>query len=235
MVIEKNIERLLYLASSLVLNLIIFTLLSLYLFVKVEIKQKATPMQVYLEEMERPVEEIRFAGGKGATQERPKAGEGIVKRGQGKMESSPMEVKREVGDTQVPAGIPKEDVSILREIEQRIKGREKEVENEGVRGVDLGDIVAVVSPSGVGISSSGRATVYVPPFPKIYSDEPLSPLKLRIWVEPSGVVSKVQVIQKSGSPQVDQKMIEFVKGIRFEAIGEKVVQTGIITFRFKGG
>ncbi len=235
MVIEKNIERLLYLASSLVLNLIIFTLLSLYLFVKVEIKQKATPMQVYLEEMERPVEEIRFVGGKGATQERPKAGEGIVKRGQGKMESSPMEVKREVGDIQVPAGTPKEDVSILREIEQKIKGREKEVEKEGVRGVDLGDIVAVVSPSGVGISSSGRATVYVPPFPRIYSDEPLSPLKLRIWVEPSGVVSKVQVIQKSGSPQVDQKMIEFVKGIRFEAIGERVVQTGIITFRFKGG
>lgn len=146
-----------------------------------------------------------------------------------------MEVKREVGDIQVPAGTPKEDVSILREIEQRIKGREKEVEKEGVRGVDLGDIVAVVSPSGVGISSSGRATVYVPPFPSIYSDEPLSPLKLRIWVEPSGVVSKVQVIQKSGSPQVDQKMIEFVKGIRFEAIGERVVQTGIITLRFKGG
>ncbi|MDW8096341.1 MAG: energy transducer TonB, partial [Aquificaceae bacterium] len=64
---------------------------------------------------------------------------------------------------------------------------------------------------------------------------PLSVFKVRIWVEPSGVVSKVQIVQRSGSPQVDQRMVEFVRNIKFEPIKENIVQTGVITFRFKGG
>ena len=96
-------------------------------------------------------------------------------------------------------------------------------------------MVAVVSSSGIGLSGSGRPAVYIPPLPKVASDEPLSVLKIRIWVEPSGVVSKAQIVQRSGSPQVDQKMLNFVKGIRFESIRDNIIQTGIISFRFKVG
>ncbi|MFN3947404.1 MAG: energy transducer TonB [Aquificaceae bacterium] len=230
----KNIEDLLYWLISLVLNLILFSLLSAYLFIKVHIPGPTQPLSLYVEEVPQ-IEEIRLTSGKSQALQKPKAGEGIVKKGKEKVDASPMEVLREKADVHVPAGEPKEETSILQEIEQRIKGREKEVEKEGSRGEDLGNIVAVVSPSGVGLSSSGRATLYVPPLPKIVSDEPLSPLKVRVWVEPSGVVSRVQIIQRSGSPSVDQRMLEFVKGIRFEPIREKVIQTGIITFRFKGG
>ncbi|MEJ7555199.1 MAG: energy transducer TonB [Aquificaceae bacterium] len=232
--LEEKLENSLYWGVSLVLNLIIFTLLSLYLSVRIEVKNPTKPMEVYLQEMPE-IKEVKLASGRGTPNLRQQTGEGIVRKDRHLVSSSPMEVSRSTGDLQVPAGRPKEEPSLLQEIEQRVRGREREIEKEGVRSADIGDITAVVSPGGVGLSGGGRAAVYIPPFPKISSDEPLSPLRVRIWIDPSGVVSRVQIIQKSGSPQVDQKMVEFVRGIRFEAIRENVVQTGVITFRFKGG
>ncbi len=232
--LEEKLENSLYWGVSLVLNLIIFTLLSLYLSVRIEVKNPTKPMEVYLQETPK-LKEVKLISGKSTPVVKRQTGEGIVRKDRHLVSSSPMEVPRGTGDLQVPAGRPKEEPSLLQEIEQRVRGREREIEKEGVRSADIGDITAVVSPGGVGLSGGGRATVYIPPFPKISSDEPLSPLRVRIWIDPSGVVSRVQIIQKSGSSQVDQKMVEFVRGIRFEAIRENVVQTGVITFRFKGG
>ncbi|MEN3029118.1 MAG: energy transducer TonB [Aquificaceae bacterium] len=233
MVKEEKIENLLHLGISLILNLFLFTLLSLYLSVKVD-GYKPEPLEVYL--LEAPqVEGVSFTRGSQQTLQKSREGQGLVKRGADKAEASPLKVERRAGDVQVPAGIPKEEPSLLREIEQKIKGKEREVEKEGTKAGELGDMVALVSPGGLGLSGAGRATLHLPPIPRIVSDEPLSPVKVRIWVEPSGFVSKAQIVQKSGSPQVDQKMLEFVKGIRFEPIRENIVQTGVITFRFKGG
>ncbi|MFN3599249.1 MAG: energy transducer TonB [Aquificaceae bacterium] len=230
----EKLENFLYWAISARLNLIIFSFLSTYLFIKVHIPNSSPPLNLYMEEVPK-IEEIKLESGKNQVLQKPKAGEGVVKKGKESVNASPLEVVREKGDVQVPAETPKKEASLLQDIEQRIRGKEKEVEKEGLSGEDLGNIVAVVSPTGIGLSGFGRATVYVPTFPKIISDEPLSPLKVKIWVEPSGIVSRVQIIQRSGSPSTDQKMLEFVRGIRFEPIGEKVIQTGIITFRFKGG
>ncbi len=233
--LEEKLENSLYWGVSLILNLIIFTLLSLYLSVKIELKNPPEPMEVYLQEIPE-LKEIKLTSGKSTPIVKQQAGEGIIKKDRHLVSSSPMEVSRSTGDLQVPAGKPKEEEpSLLQEIEQRVRGREREVEKEGVRSADIGNITAVVSPGGIGLSGGGRATVYIPPFPRISSDEPLSPLRVRVWIEPSGVVSRVQIIQKSGSPQIDQRMVEFVRGIRFEAIRENVIQTGVITFRFKGG
>lgn len=231
--VEERIEGLLSLGVSLVLNLLLFTLLSLYLFVRVDLPSSA-PLQVYVEELPK-IQEVEFARKEQTVAPKPKGGEGIVKRGKEKVSASPMQVDRDRGDVQVPKGVPKEEPSLLQDIEQRIKGRQKEVKEEGIRTSELGDMVALVSPSGIGLSGGGRLATYIPPLPKIASDEPLSVLKIRIWVEPSGVVSRAQIIQRSGSPRVDQMMLNFVKGIRFEPIKDNIVQTGIISFRFKGG
>ena len=67
--------------------------------------------------------------------------------------------------------------SIIREELERIKRtidqfRSLSVEVEpNFRELELGDIVAVVSPSGIGLSGSGRSAVYIPPLPKVVSDE----------------------------------------------------------------
>ncbi len=232
--VEEKLENSLYWAVSLALNLVIFTLLSLYLSVKVDLKNPTPPLEVFLQETPE-VKEVKLAAGKRLHDIKPHSGQALVSRGKASVSSSPIEAHREVGDVQVPAGKPQEEPSLLEHIEQKIRGREREVEKEGTRSADIGNITAIVSPGGVGLSGGGRATVYTPPFPKISSDEPLSPLRVRVWIDPSGVVSRVQIIQKSGSPQVDQKMLEFARGIRFEPIRENLVQTGIITFRFKGG
>jgi len=60
-------------------------------------------------------------------------------------------------------------------------------------------------------------------------------LKIKVWVEPTGEISRLEVLQRSGVPEIDEKLIQFVKRIKFEPIRENVLQTGIIIFRFKGG
>ncbi|MCS7262347.1 MAG: TonB family protein [Aquificaceae bacterium] len=216
----EKLEFVLNLGVSLLLNLVLFTLLSAYLLVRLE-TVRPTPIQVYVESLE----EVKFAGGRERSVQ-------TEKKGKERVEASPTPAGRQRENLPVPA---KEEPSLLRDIEQRIRGKERESERQGIKSPELGDILAVVSPSGVGLSSAGRGTVYIPPLPRIASEEPLSPLKVKVWVEPSGAVLRVQVVQRSGSPEVDQKMVEFVKGIRFEAIEENTVQTGVITFKFRGG
>ncbi|MCX8076493.1 MAG: TonB family protein [Aquificaceae bacterium] len=234
MIEGKRVENLLHLSISLVINLLLFTLLSLYLLVKVEMVALST-LEVEVRTMPQ-VEEVKFTL-KGKTVSTT-GGEGRKTSGNGteRLETAPMELNRDAGDVPVPAGPTKEEPSILKDIEQRLKGKSKDVEREGVRSADMGDMSAVVSSEGLRQISGGlRSAVYIPPFPRIVSEEPLSVFKVRIWVEPSGVVSKVQIVQRSGSPQVDQRMVEFVRNIKFEPIKENIVQTGVITFRFKGG
>ncbi len=231
----EKLENSLYWGVSLVLNLIIFTLLSLYLSVKIELEKPQEPIKVFLQEVPE-IKEVRLTSARDYYSKGLYVGKGFINEERQLISSGPMEVSRNVGDVPVPAGNPQEEEpSLLKEIEQKVQGRVKDIEAGVVKNVDIGNITATVLPEGVGLSGGGRATVYIPPFPKISSDEPLSPLRVRIWIDPSGVVSRVQIIQKSGSSQVDQKMVEFVRGIRFESIGENVVQTGLITFRFKGG
>lgn len=231
---EEKMEFLLHLMISLILNLLLFTLLSLYLSVRIDMSY-LSPLRVYLEDL-RENKEVTLSKGTLESSQKPRKGEGFVAKGKQKSEASSIETNRTVGDMHVPTGTPKEAPSLLQEIEQKIRGKEKALDREGnVRGAELGEMSAVVSSGGVGISGGSRATIYTPPLPKITSDEPLSFFKVRVWVEPSGVVSKVQIIQKSGSPQVDQRMLEFVRGIRFEPIKENLIQTGVITFRFRGG
>ncbi|MFN7065040.1 MAG: energy transducer TonB [Aquificaceae bacterium] len=232
--IGEKVEGLIYWTISLVLNLIIFSLLSAYLLINIYPQVSKPPLNLYMEEIPE-IKEIKLVSGKDEALHKPKRGEGIAKKGKEKVSASPLEIEREKGDLQVPTGKPQEEPSLLQEVEQKIRGKEREVSKEGIKGEDLGNIVAVVSPMGIGFSGAGRSTLYVPPLPRIVSEEPLSPLRVRIWVEPSGVVSRVEIIQRSGSPYVDQKMLEFIRGIRFEAIRENVIQTGIVTLRFKGG
>ena len=43
------------------------------------------------------------------------------------MNTSPMQVNREEGEVQVPKGGPKEEPSLLKDIEQRIRGKQKDI------------------------------------------------------------------------------------------------------------
>jgi protein TonB len=94
----------------------------------------------------------------------------------------------------------------------------------------------VVSGSGVGFTKSAtRKILYIPPFPKFRATELPSTFQAKLWVEPSGKVSKVEVLKRSGVPEIDSALVQLLRGIKFEPIEGNIIQTGIITFRFKGG
>ncbi len=213
-------ENILYWLSSLLINLILFTFMSLILLIEEHWEIKSDVLNVILQEQIPP--ELKV---------------GEARKSRNKSLTSSIKAK-EHGDYAVPEVRKEalEDISILAKVEREVKSRRGRIsEGAQVGPKEIGSLTAVLSSEGVGISSTGgRAVVYIPPAPEIIADEPPSPVKVRIWVEPSGRISHVEILQRSGVPSVDRKILSFVKGIRFEPVEEQV-QTGILTFKFKGG
>ncbi|MGC8852360.1 MAG: energy transducer TonB family protein [Hydrogenobacter sp.] len=228
-------EDIFYWLISLFVNLIIFTFLSYLLLLRINLKEETPPLNVSLETPKQITQEVKFSKGSQAYQ-KPKEGKHTLAKGKNTVNTTPMVVSKDKKDVPLPSGREtQEDVSILSQIEQKVKGR-KEIQEEGTKTKEIGEVSAVVSKGGVGFAGgSGRGILYAPPLPKLVSEELPSTLKVRVWVEPSGEVSRIEVLQRSGVPEIDQKMVEFVKRIKFEPIKENILQTGVLIFKFKGG
>ncbi|SNZ13043.1 energy transducer TonB family protein [Hydrogenobacter hydrogenophilus] len=228
-------EELFYWLISLFLNLLIFTFLSYLFLLRINIKEETPPLNVSFETPKQITQEVKFSKGRQAYQ-KPKEGKHTLAKGRNTANITPMIINRDQGDIALPSGREtQEDVSVLSQIEQKVKGR-KETQEEGTRTKEIGEVSAVISKGGVGFAGGGgRGILYAPPLPKLVSEELPSTLKIKVWVEPSGEVSRFEVLQRSGVPEIDQKLIEFVKRIKFEPIRENILQTGVLIFRFKGG
>ncbi len=225
-------ENILYWLTSLLINLILFTFMSLVFLIKGHWEVKANTLNLFIQE---PIlTEFKTGGNRGKA-----ASKGEVPALKGRQRSLTSPIKAgEHGDYEVPKAKeePSKDVSVLAEVEKEVKSRRRQAnESLQIGSKEVGSLTVVVGGEGVGLSSTGgRAVVHTPPIPKIVADEPPSPIRVRIWVEPSGVVSRVEILQRSGVPSVDRKILDFVKGVKFEPV-EGQVQTGILTFKFKGG
>jgi protein TonB len=127
--------------------------------------------------------------------------------------------------------------SILSEIERKVKNQKAEAtQGKPTVSESFGELSGVVSGSGVDLTKSAtRKILYIPPFPKLRATELPSTFQAKLWVEPSGSVSKVEVLKRSGAPEIDSALVQLLMGIKFEPIEGNIIQTGIITFRFKGG
>jgi protein TonB len=159
---------------------------------------------------------------------------GSDKRGMPAPSLPPVEAKS--GDVPIAPQETTEE-SILSEIEKKVKNQKAEI-TQGNPNVSesFGEISGVVSGSGVGFTKSAtRKLLYIPPFPKLRATELPSTFQAKLWVEPSGSVSKVEVLKRSGVPEIDSALVQLLRGIKFEPIEGNIIQTGIITFRFKGG
>ncbi|WP_340690099.1 energy transducer TonB [Hydrogenobacter thermophilus] len=232
---RMHFEDLFYWLISTFVNLVLFTFLSYLLLLKINIKEEMPPLNVSLETPKEVLQEVKFSKGR-HMYIKPKEGKHTLAKGKGSASLTPMVMERKEGDAALPSGKEtQEDVSILSSVEEKVKGR-KETQEEGVPAKEVGEVSAVISKGSVGFGGgAGRGILYVPPLPKLVSEELPSTLRIRVWVEPSGEVSRVQILQRSGVPEVDERLAQFVRRIKFEPIKENVVQTGILTFRFKGG
>ncbi len=218
----NELEKFLYWVVSSIINLVIFTFMSMLLMVNVKQDLEFKPINLIIQEqIAQPSKEILQSG---ALDNKAK-----VKKGES---SVPASIAPTRGD--YPISTTKNEPSILSQLEERVKHRKNQ--QEGMKIVkEIGNIVASHTESGISISTTGtRKVLYTPEIPKIVSDEPLAAIRVRIWVEPSGIVSKVEILQRSGSSAVDRQVVNFVKGIRFEPINGDV-QIGILTFKLRGG
>jgi len=229
---ESLLEKGLYFLTALVINLILFTLLSAYLLLARLSYEVSRPITLLLKEIPRE-EKVAFE-----------------KRGQ-RVGGIKENLKKDKGDKPVPSLPPvatksgdvpiasKEttEESILSEIERKVKSQKAEAtQGKPTVSESFGELSGVVSGSGVGFTKSAtRKILYIPPFPQLRATELPSTFQAKLWVEPSGSISKVDVLKRSGVPEIDSALVQLLKGVKFEPIEGNIIQTGIITFRFKGG
>jgi len=235
---ESLLEKGLYFLTALVINLILFTLLSAYLLFARFSYEISRPITLLLEETpllkEIPREEkvifekrTQRAGG---TKEKLGSDKG------GKLVPSLPPVATKSGDVPVASKETTEE-SILSEIEKKVKSQKAEIsQDKPAVSESFGELSGVISGSGVDLAKGAtRKILYIPPFPQLRATELPSTFQAKLWVEPSGRVSKVEVLKRSGVPEIDNALVQFLRSIKFEPIEGNIIQTGIITFRFKGG
>jgi protein TonB len=235
---ESLLEKGLYFLTAFVINLILFTLLSTYLFITRLSHEVNKPITLLLEETpllkETPREE------KVIFEKRTQRAGGIKEKLEKAKESRPVPslppVANKSGDVPVASKETAEE-SILSEIERRVKSQKAEAtQGKPTVSESFGELSGVVSGSGVDLAKSAtRKILYIPPFPHLRATELPSTFQAKLWVEPSGRVAKVEVLKRSGVPEIDNALVEFLRSIKFEPIEGNIIQTGIITFRFKGG
>jgi protein TonB len=238
---ESLLEKGLYFLIALVINLILFTLLSAYLLFARLSHEVNKPITLLLGEMprEEKVKEIPREE-KVIFEKRTQRAGGIKERLEeakgGKSVSSLPPVETKSGDVPI-ASKETTETSILSEIEKKVKSQKAEItQGKPTASESFGELSGVVSGSGVDLGKSAtRKILYIPPFPHLRATELPSTFQAKLWVEPSGRVAKVEVLKRSGVPEIDNALVQFLRSVRFEPIEGNIIQTGIITFRFKGG
>ncbi|MFZ8787904.1 energy transducer TonB, partial [Thermocrinis sp.] len=120
----------------------------------------------------------------------------------GKPVPSLLPVATKSGDVSVASKETTEE-SILSEIERKVKSRKAEATHgKPTVSESFGELSGVVSGSGVDLTKSAtRKILYIPPFPQLRATELPSTFQAKLWVEPSGRVSKVEVLKRSGVPE----------------------------------
>jgi protein TonB len=235
---EGLLEKGLYFLTALVINLILFTLLSTYLLFTRLSYEVSRPITLLLEETpllkEIPREEKVIFEKRTQRVEGTKEKLGRDKGGKPVPSLPPVATKS--GDVPV-ASKETTETSILSEIEKKVKSQKAEItQGKPTVSESFGELSGVVSGSGVDLAKSAtRKILYIPPFPQLRATELPSTFQAKLWVEPSGSVSKVEVLKRSGVPEIDNALVQFLRSIKFEPIEGNIIQTGIITFRFKGG
>lgn len=127
------------------------------------------------------------------------------------------------------------DVSVLSSIEENILKKAKD-QKAPVAGdtKQVGNISAMIGTNSSHVSEGSRRIIYLPPPPHIRSGEFPAPMLLRVYVSPSGFVERVVILRRSGSPVVDSEVVSYVKRFRFEPINGPT-EVGTITINFRGG
>ncbi len=230
--LKGAVEEALYWIISILINLIMFSLLTTVFIVKVQEVPEIYPLRVEIRELkvEKPqrnksVVEARSEAKRTVSKARPKGG------AQKRQAGATITQAHSKGDVKVPVQ-EEEDVSVLAELQKKIESRLKKKQQVKKQ---VGALSAVVTGKEVKIKGGSRSIVYIPPAPDLISSEFPSAVRVRIWVAPDGRVVKAILLQRSGNVNIDNTLLAYVRGIKFERVEDEEVQVGEITFSFRGG
>lgn len=125
--------------------------------------------------------------------------------------------------------IDSENLKLLNQLASGSTHKEtSKLKNEEISfGESLSKIDSSVSGSG-----SSRSVIYKPLPPKITTSETLPPVKVKIWINPDGNVSKVELLTTTGDPQVNSVIITYMKRWKFNKINSDEIQWATLTIRF---
>ncbi len=144
------------------------------------------------------------------------------------------------GDVKIPVvkhppQNPPKNVSVLSSLEKQIEAQRRQAQTD-IEGAikQVGNISATISSKGSYLREGSRKILYMPPAPVIRAGEFPAPVLLRIYVSPSGYVTRVIILRRSGVAFVDREVINYVRRFRFEPINGPV-ESGTITINFRGG
>ncbi len=231
--LKGALEEVLYWVISVLVNLILFSLLTTVFIVKVREVPEIHPLRVEIRELEvkkpKRTKSVREAKSEARRTEATGQPSGETKM---RKEGATLTQAQEKGDIKVPVQ-EEEDVSILAELQKRIESRLRQSKPKQKK--EIGTLSAVVSGKRVSIKGGSRKIIYIPPTPDLVSTEFPSSVKVRIWVSPEGRVIRAVLIQRSGNVNIDSTLLSYVRGIRFEKVNDGEVQVGEITFSFRGG
>lgn len=79
----------------------------------------------------------------------------------------------------------------------------------------------------------GRKLIFKPKPPVIKAKVPPPPIKVKLWINKDGTVSKVMLLGTTGNKKIDQLIKKYVQSWKFNEIDKDVQQWAITTIRFK--
>ena len=134
-----------------------------------------------------------------------------------------------------PPKAPPKNISVLSSLEKEIEAQRRQAQTD-IQGAikQVGNLSATISSRGSYLHEGSRRLIYTPPAPVIRAGEFPAPVVLRIFVSPSGYVTRAIIIRRSGIAYVDREVLNYVRRFRFEPINGPV-ESGTITINFKGG
>ncbi|ACG57800.1 TonB family protein [Hydrogenobaculum sp. Y04AAS1] len=134
-----------------------------------------------------------------------------------------------------PPKAPPKNISVLSSLEKEIEAQRRQAQTD-IEGAikQVGNLSATISSRGSYLHEGSRKLIYAPPAPVIRAGEFPAPMVLRIFVSPSGYVTRIIILRRSGIAYVDREVVNYVRRFRFEPINGPV-ESGTITINFKGG
>lgn len=127
--------------------------------------------------------------------------------------------------------IEDENLKLLSQIGKNPEGSGMQKSNQE-ESLSFGQKISNMDKSAEGTALS-RSLLYKPPPPKLTSSISQPSVKAKIWINPSGNVEKVELINITGDTEIDTAVIKYLKKWKFNPININQIQWAIVTVRFE--